>query len=148
MKLKIFTLTLSALLLILVLAACSAPKYKDGVYKNEAPEFYQGWKETVEITIERGKIAKVSWDAIAQSDKIPVGKKQYSKSGLYGMLAGGANDEWCDQAKMAEDFIMQNGVEPINVLSDGKTDAIAGCSIEVNKLVTLAKECLDQAKIG
>lgn len=139
---------LTALLLIGMLAACSAPKYKDGVYKNEMPEFDMGWKETVEITIKNGEIDKVSWDAVAQDEKIPVGKKQYSKSGLYGMLAGGAQNEWCDQAKLAEDFIMKNGVDAIDVCDDYTTDAIAGCTIKVNELVMLAKECLDQAKIS
>lgn len=133
------------LMLTALLAGCAKSPYKDGVYRKEAPEFTHGWKETVEITIAGGKIAKVSWDAIAESDDIPVGKKQYSMSGLYGMLAADASDEWCDQAKLAEDFILRNGIEPITLKEDGYTDAISGCTISVDVLKDLAAQCLEEA---
>ncbi|MFP3153531.1 FMN-binding protein [Lachnospiraceae bacterium ZAX-1] len=141
----IFTSMICLLILIVPLAGCFG-RYKDGVYHTEMKEFEDGWKDTVEITIVHGKIDKISWDAISESPDIPINKKQYSKSGLYGMLQGGANNEWCDQAKAAEDYVLAYGVSSFSTDSEGYTDAISGCTIEVDKLALLAKECLEQAQ--
>ncbi|MDR1157764.1 MAG: FMN-binding protein [Oscillospiraceae bacterium] len=132
--------------LTLLPAGCSAqPTYKDGAYQAEAAEFHNGWKETVEITIKGGRIDKLSWDAISNNPDIPINKKQYSKSGLYGMLAGGAQNEWCDQAKAAEDYIMQYGVDSFAIDEEGHTDVISGCTVTVDTLALLAQDCLRQA---
>ncbi len=133
--------------IVIFLTSCSATRYKDGVYYSEAPEFpSSGWKETVEITIEKGKLTKINWDAIYKDDTIPIKKKQYSRSGLYGMLAQGANDEWYDQANAAQHFILENGIDALVVNEDGVTDSVASCSIHVNTLDKLLRECLEKAK--
>ena len=128
-----------------LLIGCSSQGYKDGVYRAEASEYYHGWKESVEITIVGGNIDKVSWDAVSNDPNIPIGKKQYSKSGLYGMLVGAAIDEWCDQAKAAEDYILAYGLD-FSVDDGGYTDAITGCTVQVDTLAILAKKCLEQAQ--
>ncbi|MDR0381398.1 MAG: FMN-binding protein [Oscillospiraceae bacterium] len=138
---------LCAGLLTAALAGCSGrPAYKDGIYQAEAEEFHNGWKETVEITVKDGQIDKISWDAISDNPDIPINKKQYSKSGLYGMLAGGAQNEWCDQAKAAEDYIVQYGVDSFDIDKEGHTDAISGCTVTVDTLALLAQDCLRQAR--
>ncbi len=138
-----------AVLLVLVLALLCAcvqqPPYRDGVYRAEADKFANGWKETVEITIAGGRIDKINWDAVSEDPSIPTGKKQYSKSGLYGMLAGAAKNEWCDQAKAAEDYVMKYGLDKVPLTEDGHTDAISGCTVHVNQFVGLAQKCLAQA---
>ncbi|MEL7625014.1 MAG: FMN-binding protein [Clostridiales bacterium] len=147
---RIFLITGS---LVLVLAAAlflfsiNRSPYQDGIYSAQAAEFANsGWKETVQVTIEDGKIAKINWDAIYKDDSIPIRKKQYSKSGLYGMLAAGASNEWYDQALAAEQFVLRNGIDALQVGDEGGTDAVTGCTIHVNEFQQLVYECLEQAK--
>lgn len=147
---KITSLIVILLLMTSVLlTACSGINsgYKDGVYTAQAAEFAaSGWKETVEIRIENGKLVTINWDAIYKDDSIPIRKKQYSKSGLYGMMAGGAVAEWYDQAVAAEQFVLENGIDSLAVNQDGYTDAVTSCTIHVNAFETLLRECLAQAK--
>lgn len=147
-KTKIAVACAVIMLAVVLLAGCGASaKYKDGVYYVEAPEFAaSGWKETVEITIEDGAIVKINWDAIYKDDSIPIRKKQYSKSGLYGMLAAGAVDEWYDQAIAAEQFVLANGIDALSVDEDGYTDAVSGCTVHVVEFDKLLRECLAQAQ--
>ena len=91
---KALKTAVAALLMILTLSACSGSAYKDGDYYAQLAEFSEnGWKDTLEITIEDGKLTKINWDAIYVDDSIPIRKKQYSKSGLYGMLVTGSIGE-------------------------------------------------------
>lgn len=144
---KLVKSILFAILIVLSLAACSDTGYKDGVYEAQAPEFdAHGWKEILELTIDKGKITKINWDAIYVDDSIPIRKKQYSKSGLYGMIAGGSIAEWYDQAVAAEQFVLENGVDSLVVNDDGYTDVVASCTIGVSEFQKLLKECLVQAK--
>ena len=146
-KIKTALAILLAALAIISLSACSGTSYKDGEYSAQLSEFSQnGWKDIVEITIKDGKIAKINWDAVYKDDSIPLQKKQYSKSGLYGMLAAGSIAEWYDQAVAAEQYVLKNGIDSLKLDADGYTDAIAGCTIHINELETLIRECLKQAK--
>lgn len=147
---KKFRLALCMILLafLVLSSACSQQaKYKDGTYEAQDAEFGKsGWKETVEVTIEGGKVAKISWDAIYKDGSIPIRKKQYSKSGLYGMLAGGASDEWYDQAVAAEQFVLENGIDALTYDDGGYTDVVSGCTVHVNAFDKLYRQCLEQAK--
>jgi major membrane immunogen (membrane-anchored lipoprotein) len=129
------------------LAGCSSARYRDGVYTAQLAEFASsGWKDTLELTVENGEIVKINWDAIYKNDTIPIRKKQYSKSGLYGMLTVGAVGEWYDQAMAAEQYVLEHGVEALAVNPDGYTDAITGCTIHVSDFEKLLLECLKQAE--
>ena len=141
-------LCVTAALLMLFTTGCGATaQYQDGVYSAQRAEFADsGWKEILELTIEGGEIVKINWDAIYKDDSIPIRKKQYSKSGLYGMLTVGAVGEWYDQATAAEQFVLEYGIDALNVTPDGHTDAVSGCTIHVNDLDYLLRDCLEQAK--
>ncbi len=133
--------------LCFLLTACGEKQYVDGVYYAEAAEFAaSGWKETVEVTIVDGELNQINWDAIYKDESIPIHKKQYSKSGLYGMLAGGAGEEWYDQATIMENFVLENGVDSFFVDEEGHTDAVTGCTVHVIEFQKLLMECLEQAK--
>lgn len=134
--------------LLLLTTGCGATaKYRDGVYTAEYPEFADsGWKEILELTIEGGEIVKINWDAVYKDDSIPIRKKQYSKSGLYGMLTVGAVGEWYDQATAAEQFVLEHGIDALNITPDGLTDAVSGCTIHVDDFDYLFRQCLEQAK--
>ncbi len=148
MKNKMGALWVVLALLLLLTTGCGVTaKYQDGVYRAENPEFSDsGWKETVEVTIENGEVVKINWDAIYIDDSIPIRKKQYSKSGLYGMLTVGAIGEWYDQATAAEQFVLEHGIDALTINSDGRTDAVSGCTIHVDEFAALYRQCLDQAK--
>ena len=147
MKLTRILAVLLLTALLLTNAGCASTRYRDGVYTAQLAEFASnGWKDTMEVTIENGEIVKINWDAIYKDDSIPIRKKQYSKSGLYGMLAAGAVGEWYDQAVAAEQFVLENGVEALSVNADGYTDAVAGCTIHVSDFEKLLLECLHQAE--
>ncbi len=140
-------LILLTALLLLSLVGCSSSRYADGTYTASLAEFEKsGWKDFVELTIKDGKIAAINWDSVYQDDSIPIKKKQYSKSGLYGMLAAGAVGEWYDQATAAEQFVLENGIDALGVDSEGYTDAVTGCTVHVNTFEKLVRECLAQAE--
>lgn len=147
LKNKLVVLCIVMLLILVSLSACSSSKYRDGTYTAEASEFAaSGWKEIMEVTIEKGEITKIDWDAIYKDNSIPIRKKQYSKSGLYGMLKAGAVDEWYDQAIAAEQFVLENGIDALQVNADGYTDAVTSCTIHVIEFDHLLRECLNQAE--
>ena len=147
MKTRLFATTLLACLLMALLSACGGPRYQDGHYTAALPEFAEsGWKDTMELTVEDGEITRINWDAIYKDDSIPIRKKQYSKSGLYGMLMAGAVGEWYDQAVAAEQFVLENGIDALDVNAEGYTDAVAGCTVHVSTFDQLLRECLAQAE--
>jgi len=123
--------------------------YKDGTYRAEAAAFDEksGWKENVTVTVINGKIAAVSWNGEHKdggTDKVT-----RSASGEYGLVAkGGAQAEWHEQARSAEQYLLevQDPAKIVYRAEDGKTDAIAGVSIHVNSFVELAQEALAGAK--
>jgi major membrane immunogen (membrane-anchored lipoprotein) len=133
--------------LIIGAAGCSPALYRDGVYAAQLEEFStSGWKDTLELTVENGEIAKINWDAVYKDDSIPIRKKQYSKSGLYGMLNAGAVGEWYDQAVAAEQYVLEYGVEALAVNTEGYTDAVSGCTIHVSDFEKLLLDCMRQAE--
>ncbi|MDL2248266.1 FMN-binding protein [Tyzzerella sp. OttesenSCG-928-J15] len=146
-KLILF-IVLTAALLFQGCSASGSKAYNDGYYYSEAADFgSSGWKEYVEITIENGEITDINWDAIYKDDSIPIRKKQYSKSGLYGMLTVGAINEWYDQAIAAETFVLENGIDALTFTDDGAhTDAVSSCTISVNEFDELLRSCLAQAE--
>lgn len=116
--------------------------YKDGTYHAEAKEFANGWKTTVDITVISGNIFSVNWNAV-NADGLD--KKKASADGTYGMVAkGGAQAEWHVQAAAAEAYLVKVQ-DPTKITysdAEGHTDAIAGASIHVSELFTLAQEAL------
>ncbi len=144
---KILVCALTAVIFVMAFTGCGA-KYKDGVYYAEDKEFgSSGWKDCVTVTVEDGDIIEVSWDAISNNPDIPINKKQYSKSGLYGMLNAHAIDEWCDQAKFVENYVLENGgVEGISTTADGYADNLTGCTMHVSAFMELYENCVNQAK--
>jgi major membrane immunogen (membrane-anchored lipoprotein) len=143
---KKILILIAALVFLTAFASCG-DGYKDGVYMAQSTSFdSNGWKDDVTVTIIDGKIADVQWDAVSGDPDIPIKKKQYSKSGLYGMLLGAAQNEWCDQAKVIEQYVITDGIGDITLDSEGKTDAISGCTIEIDNFAALVNDCLAQAE--
>ncbi len=129
-------------------ATTEEAKYKDGTYHAEEADFADnGWKETVDITVEDGKIVAANWNAVHKDGGDD--KKAQSVSGAYGMVANGkAQAEWHEQAEKAEAYLIEKQ-DPTAIKytdDEGHTDAITGVSIHVNSFFQLAEEALNGAK--
>jgi len=159
---KIISYLLVTILAISLLTACSSNAdkktdsssstepitYKDGVYTAEQDDFdaNSGWKSTIEIVVENGKIISVDWNAVHKDGGDD--KKTQSKNGTYGMVEkGGAQAEWHEQAEKVEAYLIETQ-DPAAIKYDdgGYTDAIAGVTIHVNDFVELATKALENAR--
>mgnify|MGYP001948524887 CR=1 FL=1 len=159
---KIISYLLVTILAISLLTACSSNAdkktdsssstepitYKDGVYTAEQDDFdaNSGWKSTIEIVVENGKIVSVDWNAVHKDGGDD--KKTQSKNGTYGMVEkGGAQAEWHEQAEKVEAYLIETQ-DPAAIKYDdgGYTDAIAGVTIHVNDFVELATKALENAR--
>lgn len=118
--------------------------YKDGSYTAEGDYDDQGYKTVVTVTVEDGRLASLSCDQVtADGDS----KKELSQSGAYGMKEkGGAAAEWHEEVAAFEAAAVEKGLDNIPTGSDGKTDAISGCTIAVSEFISLARQALDKAK--
>lgn len=119
--------------------------YVDGTYYAEADEFAgSGWKDTIRIEIEDGKIVYVDWNAINEEGE---DKKAASISGEYGMVErGGAVAEWHEQAEEVEKFLIETQNPAAITLDDGGyTDAVSGATMRVNGFVSLVNQALEEA---
>lgn len=117
----------------------SQGQYKDGEYKAEATDFDEksGYKATIDVKVEGGKITSITWDAV---DKDGNSKRKLSEEGKYGMVEKGkAQSEWHEQAKLVEDQVMSSQ-------SLEKVDAITGVSINTDEFFNLIQEALKDAK--
>ena len=79
--------------------------YEDGIYFASEDKFSSnGWKYVVTLTIEDGKISKADWNGV--NVNAGPSKKAIDKAGKYNMKAfGGAQSEWSEQAKEAEEYL-------------------------------------------
>lgn len=143
--------TVLATLALLLCAGCAtsapdpAPDYRDGVYTAEAEDYSDsGWKDTVTVIVEDGKITEAEWNAVNEEGQ---DKKSLSQSGEYGMKAGGAKSEWHEQAQSLEaELVRQQDPGKIGVNSSGQVDSVSGVSIAASEFVQLAEEALSKAK--
>jgi len=157
---KTISILLVAILALTLLTACGGNTdkktdsnvgpitYKDGVYTAEQEDFdkQSGWKGTIEIVVEDGKIVSVDWNAVHKDGGDD--KKTQSKNGAYGMVEkGGAQAEWHEQAEKVEAYLIETqNPAAIKYDNGGYTDAIAGVTIHVNDFVELATKALENAR--
>ena len=121
-----------------------AVMYKDGEYKASESKFDdQGYKPTVKVVVKDGKLYSVDCDDEYQDDGT---KKAHSESGKYNMKAGGAQYDWHEEIALFERYVVENGLENIQLDGNGKTDTITGCTIAVDHYVKLIKEALKKAE--
>lgn len=68
-------------------------------------------------------------------------------SAKMGNIEGGA--EWFEQVKFLEDYIVENGVDGIELGEDGKAtneDVLTGCTINIKPYIEAVKAAKDNAK--
>ena len=117
--------------------------YKDGTYTAEDDYNEDGYKAVVTATIENGRLSALRCDEL---DREGGSKKALSESGQYGMKEkSGAAAEWHEEVAAFEKAVVQNGLSAIPLDSNGKTDAVTGCTISVSRFASLTQEALDKA---
>lgn len=118
---------------------------KNGEYTVNAEEYDEsGYLATVTVTISDGKVASVQIDDV---DKNGTSKKALSQKGDYGMKEkGNAQGEWHEEIALLEQRLQANGIKDITVDSEGKTDAISGCTISISKYLNLYNKALEKAE--
>lgn len=112
--------------------------YKDGSYHAQLPDFHNGYKYFVDLTVISGYIVAADWDAYAEDGGD--NKEQRSIDGTYGMVEkAGAIAPWFEQAGKVEETLL-------NSQSTEMPDAISGATIGLDPFYTLVKEALSGAK--
>lgn len=130
--------------------ATTDASYEDGIYFAVEDEFASnGWKFTVTLTVEDGKIAKADWNGV--SVNAGADKKAYDMAGKYNMKKfGGAQSDWYEQAEEVEQYLIKTQDPSVISYKDdnGHTDDIAGVSVHVVEFFELAQEALDNGPVG
>ncbi len=149
MKRRILLVVMALILVVSMLAGCSAAKYKDGVYY-AIGEPSNDWRDFVVVTVEKGKITDAYWGGV---NTVPQGDKRVvSENGGYDMVAyGGAKSQWYEQAKACEDWLIKNQdpakFDSLYSDAEGRTAALttdtgASVSIHVKGFFTLVAQAL------
>ena len=113
--------------------------YKDGTYHAEQLEFSHGYKYFVDVTVISGYVVAVNWDAYGEGEGAK-NKQQASKDGEYGLVErGGAMAPWWEQARVVEDYFINNP-------DPEQPDAISGATIGLDEFYMLVNEALKGAK--
>ena len=115
----------------------TAVAFKDGEYAIETEPASDGSVVRVTMTVENGKIAKMTWDEGQEG----AWKSELSEQGKYVM-----KPIWKTQAESMCAYVVENqSTEGLNLNDSGKTDAVAGVSISVNTFVDLVNEAIVEA---
>lgn len=114
--------------------------FNDGTYTVEGAES-NGYVGMVTMVVENGQITSLVWDGRSATGEY---KSYLSSTGKYTMVEG--NPTWKEQADaLAANVIANQATFGIVVNESGKTDSVAGVSINVNEFVALVEECFKQA---
>ena len=111
--------------------------FRDGEYAIETEPSSDGSVVRVTMTVENGKIAKMTWD----EGKEGAWKSELSANGQYVM-----KPIWKTQAESMCAYVVENqSTDGLNLTDAGKTDVVAGVSISVNTFADLVNEAITEA---
>ncbi|MGL5258182.1 MAG: FMN-binding protein [Proteocatella sp.] len=121
-------------------------KLKDGTYHAEGSADEKGWTPTADVVIENNKITAITFDDVDASGMF---KSKAVADGNYDMTVNGAKASWTDEIALFAAAIVDGSIDVnnVNLDTEGKTDAVSGCTISVSPYVELVKSALEQAKI-
>lgn len=135
---------------LLLLSGCSKG-YNEGVYTGTAIDNYGGQSNTAtaKVTVDsNGKITDVYLDTTYTKDGVDTTKKNLgTEYGMYGSEYGSQVGEWYEQVQALENNVIENqGLDGIDLDSDGYTDTVSGCTIKIDALYEALEDALNQAK--
>ncbi len=133
-----------------LLSGCSKG-YNEGVYTGSAVDNYGGQSNTATaiVTVDsNGKITDVNLDTTYTKDGVETTKKALGADyGMYGTTYGSQVGEWFEQVEALEASVVENqGLDGIELDSDGYTDTVSGCTIKIDALYEALGDALNQAK--
>mgnify|MGYP001045989584 CR=1 FL=1 len=163
-----FLMMFFVVLMSIALFGCNKSEYKfDGeflAFETSLHDAYgpSGSHKVQQVTwvivkIEKGKIVSYTIDERQGARSGAEGAYTYAwnaktKKELkfdYGMkIASGIDKEWFEQAEAIEAEWLKNGIDAIKVDKDGYVDSFAGATMVADNYVRLAKQALENAKIG
>lgn len=123
-------------------AQATAPKkLKDGTYKAESARDEQGYANQAVMEVKDGKIASLVWDCVNEDG---VTKRTQAENGEYIMTEDGL--KWGEQSDaLAKAVVEAQSLNAVPMDEQGKTDAVAGVSINVMGFTSMVEDCLAQA---
>ncbi|MGM9882262.1 MAG: FMN-binding protein [Bacilli bacterium] len=148
MKKKIL---LAGLVSLVLLSGCSKG-YKEGVYTGTASDTYGGQDNTATaiVTVDsNGNITDVELDTTyTTNDGVLTTKKTLGNDyGMYNSEYGSTVGEWYEQVEALEKYVVDNqGIDELTLDDEGKTDAVSGCTINIDALYRAIDSALKQAK--
>ena len=139
------------ILSLVLLTGCEKVKgnYKEGVYFGSAVDSYGGSLNTATATVyvdASGTIKGVHLDTTYTKDGIVTTKKTLGNN--YNMKSNpNAKLEWYEQIELLEKKVIEEqGIDFLNLNSDGKTDAVSGCTIKIDAITEALTEAINKAK--
>ncbi len=116
----------------------------DGVYSVQDEEVSGDYRNLLTLKVEGGAITSLIWDNKDESGEY---KSYLSSVGKYVMTEDGLT--WKEQADaLAEAVLADQSTEGIILDEDGKTDSVAGVSIDINGFINLTEKALELAAKG
>ena len=130
------------LLIAMVLFAGCSNKLKAGVY--EAENVLPDSTATVKVTIDKdGKITDVYFDETYDGSTKKTLGDDYGMKSDWGSQIG----EWYEHVAALEKAIVDNqGVATITLTDKGTTDAVSGCTIQIDHLIKAFNDAIAKAK--
>ncbi len=117
----------------------------DGDYRVENRESSEdrNYTDFVQITVNGGRITKVTWDGEAKE-----GGKSRKEASIDGEYSIGKDQlSWAEQAYKMETLLVElQDPDRIPIKSDGTTGVIDQVKMNVNTFMTLSKACIELAK--
>lgn len=116
----------------------------DGIYYLEDEEFAGNYKNYLTLKVEGGAITSLVWDS---KDEVGEYKSYLSSVGKYVMTEDGLT--WKEQADaLAQAVLEDQSTQGIILDEEGKTDSVAGVSINISDFINLTEKALEQASRG
>lgn len=118
------------------------PLYEDGVYEVEMPEYDNGWKDFIRVTIAAGKVDSIAFDARNEQGDLKSADEEYQKSMIAGNVANGLPETYpADYAqRLIENYEQAGSVEEM--------DGVAGATISSRNFKKLLGHALENAQKG
>lgn len=149
---KYFGVLLLLVISVFVFTGCekvNKGEYKEGTYFGSYVDNYGG-SETVTTAVvyvdSNGMIKSVFLDNVYTKDSVLTTKKTLGDK--YGMKpASEAGKEWYEQVNLIEAKVIENqGISFMTIDEKGKTDTIAGVTLQVGALYKALENALNSAK--
>lgn len=117
-------------------------QYKDGTYEVEMPEYDNGWKDYVRVTVKEGEVSAIEFDARNEKGELKTANESYKNNMISGNAANNLPQTY--PAEYAQKLID-------NYAAAGSTDEmemVAGATTSSKNFKKLLKHALLNAKNG